>query len=218
MGWIFVPLIIAAVIVTIVVMRNPEQKKTEEQKKDATLAAKVLSVVIDVLLVFAGSVGTLLGVILLSPYPFIIAAVTVTIFVMRNPEQKKTEEQKKDAAFAAKVLSVVINVLLAFAGFVGTLWGVILLYPYSFQLSGGYNEPEVYGVDFLWGLFLIVISIVVPAIANLLLYRFWYSKCGLSKKWIYIPITIITVGLLTVSVFFIVVGYIDGRINAEWHW
>ncbi len=151
--------------------------------------------------------------------PLIIAAVIVTIVVMRNPEQKKTEEQKKDATFAAKVLSVVINVLLAFAGFVGTLLGVILLSPYPFQLFGGYNEPEVYGVDFLWGLFLIVISIVVPVIANLLLHRFWYSKCSLSKKWIYIPITIITVGLLTVSIFFIVVeGYIDGWLEATWHW
>ena len=117
-----------------------------------------------------------------------------------------------------RVCSVVINLILAFAGFVGTLFGLLFMSPYPLISFGGYAEPKVWGTDFLIGLFLLAVSIVVPVIANLLLYRFWYSKCGLSRKWINIPIGIITVGLLAFSVFIIITnGYLDGWINAIWY-
>ena len=149
--------------------------------------------------------------------PLIIAAIIVTIVVMRNPEQEKTEEQKKDATLAAKVLSVVINLIFAVAGFVGTVFGLLFMSPYPLINFGQDVEPKVQGGDFLFGLFLIVISIVVPVIANLLLHRFWYSKCSLSKKWIYIPMAIITVGLLLICVI-MAADYMNGWVKAIWYW
>ena len=119
--------------------------------------------------------------------PLIIAAIIVTIVVMRNPEQKKTEEQKKDATLAAKVLSVVINLIFAVAGFFGTLFGLLAMSPFPLFSFDGYDELNIYASDFFVGVALLVVSIVVPAVANLLLHCFWYSKWGLSKKWIYIP-------------------------------
>ncbi len=119
----------------------------------------------------------------------------------------------------ARICSVVINLIFAVAGFFGTLFGVLFMSPYPLLNFGGDVEPRVHGSEFLFGLFLIVISIVVPAVANLLLHRFWYSKCGLSKKWIYIPIVIITVGLLGFVAYVLIVdGYIDGWLEANWHW
>ncbi len=119
----------------------------------------------------------------------------------------------------ARICSVVINLFFAVAGFFGTLFGILFMSPYPIINFGGEVEPKVYGREFLFGLFLIVISIVVPAAANLLLHRFWYSKWGLSKKWIYIPMAITTVGLLGFACYCIIVdGYIDGWLEATWHW
>ena len=120
----------------------------------------------------------------------------------------------------ARICSVVINLIFAVAGFFGTLFGLIVLDPYPFQLfREDYGEPEVYGYDFLGGLFLIVVSVVVPIAVNFLLHRFWYSKCGLSKKWIYIPMAIITVGLLGFAVYMIIYcEFIDGWVKGTWYW
>lgn len=127
----------------------------------------------------------------------------------------KTEKK----TLIARICSVVINLIFAVAGFIGTLFGVLFMSPYPIINFGGEVEPKVYGSEFLFGLFLIVISIVVPAAANLLLHRFWYSKCSLSKKWIYIPMAIITVGLLGFAAYGMIVdGYIDGWLEATWHW
>ncbi len=119
----------------------------------------------------------------------------------------------------ARSCSVVINLIFAFAGFFGTLFGILFMSPYPIIYFGGEVEPKVHVSEFLFGLFLIVISIVVPAVANLLLHRFWYSKCSLSKKWIYIPIAIITVGLLGFAAYVLINdGYIGGWLEATWHW
>ena len=117
----------------------------------------------------------------------------------------------------ARICSVVINLLFAFAGFIGTIFGMLFMSPYPLINFGQDVEPKVQGGDFLCGLFLIAVSIVVPVIANLLLYRFWYSKCTLSKKWIYIPIGIITVGLLIICVI-TAADYMNGWVNAIWYW
>ncbi len=128
----------------------------------------------------------------------------------------KTEKK----TIIARICSVVINLIFAVAGFFGTLFGLMVLDPYTFQLfREDYDETEVYGGDFLGGLFLIVVSIVVPIAVNFHLHRFWYSKCSLSKKWIYIPMAIITVGLLGFAAYGMIVdGYIDGWLEATWHW
>lgn len=127
----------------------------------------------------------------------------------------KTEKK----TLIARICSVVINLIFAVAGFFGTLFGVLFMSPYPIINFGGEVDPKVYGSDFLFGLFLIVISIVVPVVANLLLHRFWYSKCSLSKKWIYIPMAIITVGLLGFAVWFIIVdGFVEGWLEATWYW
>ncbi|MBQ3162241.1 MAG: hypothetical protein IJC04_08970 [Oscillospiraceae bacterium] len=127
----------------------------------------------------------------------------------------KTEKK----TLIARICSVVINLIFAVAGFFGTLFGLLFMSPYPLFSWGGYGELNVYASEFFIGLALLVGSIVVPVVANLLLHRFWYSKWGLSKKWIYIPIAIITVGLLGFACYFIIVdGYIEGWLEATWHW
>ena len=117
----------------------------------------------------------------------------------------------------SRVCSVVINLILAFAGFVGTVFGMLFMSPYPLINFGQPVEPRVQGSDFICGLFLVFVSIVVPVIANLLLYRFWYSKCSLSRKWVNIPIAIISAGLLLICVI-CAIDYMDGWINAVWYW
>lgn len=127
----------------------------------------------------------------------------------------KTEKK----TIIARICSVVINLIFAVAGFFGTLFGILYMSPFPLFNWGGYDELDIYASDFFTGLALLVGSIVVPVVANLLLHRFWYSKWGLSKKWIYIPIAIITVGLLGFACYCIIVdGYIDGWLEATWHW
>ena len=127
----------------------------------------------------------------------------------------KTEKK----TIIARICSVVINLIFAVAGFFGTLFGLLFMSPYPLFSWGGYDELDVYAADFFVGVAMVFGSVVVPAVANLLLHRFWYSKWGLSKKWIYIPIAIITVGLLGFACYFIIVdGYIEGWLEATWHW
>ena len=119
----------------------------------------------------------------------------------------------------ARICSVVVNLIFAVAGFFGTLFAILFMSPYPLFNFGGYDELDIYASDFFTGLALLVGSIVVPVIANLLLHRFWYSKCSLSKKWIYIPIAIITVGLLGFALYFLIADrYVDGWLEATWHW
>lgn len=127
----------------------------------------------------------------------------------------KTEKK----TLIARICSVVINMIFAVAGFFGTLFGLLFMSPFPLFNFGGYDELDIYASDFFAGVALLVVSIVVPAAANLLLHRFWYSKCSLSKKWIYIPMAIITVGLLGFAAYgMIVYGYIYGWLEATWHW
>lgn len=127
----------------------------------------------------------------------------------------KTEKK----TIIARICSVVINMIFAVAGFFGTLFGLLFMSPFPLINWGSYDELDIYASDFFTGVALLVGSIVVPVVANLLLHRFWYSKCSLSKKWIYIPIAIITVGLLGFAAYGIIVdGYIDGWLEATWHW
>ena len=127
----------------------------------------------------------------------------------------KTEKK----TIIARICSVVINMIFAVAGFFGTLFGLLAMSPFPLFSWGDYDELDVYAADFFVGVALLVVSIVVPVVANLLLYRFWYSKCSLSKKWIYIPIAVITVGLLGFAAYGVIVDrYIDGWLEATWHW
>lgn len=127
----------------------------------------------------------------------------------------KTEKK----TIIARICSVVINLIFAVAGFFGTLFGLLFMSPYPLFSWGGYDELNVYAADFFVGVAMVFGSVVVPAVANLLLHRFWYSKCSLSKKWIYIPMAIITVGLLGFAAYGMIVdGYIDGWLEATWHW
>lgn len=127
----------------------------------------------------------------------------------------KTEKK----TIIARICSVVINLIFAVAGFFCTLFGLLFMSPYPLFSWGGYDELDVYAADFFVGVAMVFGSVVVPAVANLLLHRFWYSKWGLSKKWIYIPIAIITVGLLGFAAYGMIVDrYIDGWLEATWHW
>ena len=127
----------------------------------------------------------------------------------------KTEKK----TIIARICSVVINMIFAVAGFFGTLFGLLFMSPYPLFSWGGYDELDVYAADFFVGVAMVFGSVVVPAVANLLLHRFWYSKWGLSKKWIYIPMAIITVGLLGFAAYALINdGYISGWLKATWHW
>ena len=127
----------------------------------------------------------------------------------------KTEKK----TLIARICSVVINIIFAVAGFFGALFAMLYMSPFPWFSFGGYDELNIDAADFFTGVALLVVSIVVPVVANLLLHRFWYSKCSLSKKWIYIPIAIITVGLLGFAAYVLINdGYIDGWLEATWHW
>ncbi len=120
-------------------------------------------------------------------------------------------------AVIIRVCSVAINAVLAFAGFVGTVFGLLFMSPYPIINFGHPVEPRVCMSDFILGLIMIFAAVIVPVIVNLVLYRFWYSKNGLSRKWINIPIGIITAGLLFISVV-TAVNYMDGWLSAVWYW
>lgn len=114
-----------------------------------------------------------------------------------------------------RVLSVIIDVILAFAGSAAMIFGTILLYPYPLITYGNYVEPRIYIPDFITGIIIILLTLTVPVVLNLLLYHFWYRKCGLSKKWIIIPIIIIA-AILLLTFIIIAKDFMADWFIAEW--
>lgn len=76
-------------------------------------------------------------------------------------------------------------------------------------MTDWWERYPIYIPEFIMCIAFILIAFALPLAANLLLYRFWYKKAGMSRRWIIIPlaVTYLAAGLLL---------FVFGFFSPEW--
>lgn len=97
---------------------------------------------------------------------------------------------------AVRIGSLAVNIFLFF---ISLYFSLIAL-----ALSDYWERYPVYISEFIMCAAFMLISLALPIAANLLLYRFWYKKAGMSKLWLIIPLlaVYIVLGLLLIVFLF----------------
>lgn len=149
---------------------------------------------------------------------FVVVMVNITglYFITKKFFRKRTVSGKKSSfSTVTKVFSVILNIALAYVVFWAVIFGAFCLSPYGIF----HNIVKIYISDFITSLILLVeTSIFLPYGLNLLLYKFWYGKVGLSKWWTF-PAIIIGVGAFIGTIFLVISeNFINGWSQAEWIW
>lgn len=113
---------------------------------------------------------------------------------------------------AAKVVSVIVNIITAAGSVFLCLIGCLFTVPFRIFM-GPYT---IDGNNFRIGILVFIISILLPIAVNLLLSKL-HKKFGVSKKWAIVPTVIISSAiLLLILIYVISVG--DGFSTARWNW
>ncbi|MDE6776797.1 MAG: hypothetical protein K2J25_02570 [Oscillospiraceae bacterium] len=128
------------------------------------------------------------------------------VSVKKSPES--TEEEPV-------LISIILIFIIGFVAFCVTLSGLmcIIYHPSppgvvtDFIIPSLDRTPYIY--NFIKGLILIESAIFLPYGLNLLLYKLWYKKTGLSK-WKIFPSIIIGIGNFILCVFVIILLFYDG--------
>ncbi|MCM1329077.1 MAG: hypothetical protein NC253_06495 [Ruminococcus sp.] len=81
---------------------------------------------------------------------------------------------------AVGVTSLIINIFLFL---VSLCFSVIAV-----GLTDWWERYPVYIPEFIMCAAFMLVSLALPIAANLLLYKFWYKKSGMSKLWVIVPL------------------------------
>ncbi|MDE5770066.1 MAG: hypothetical protein K2I06_00340 [Ruminococcus sp.] len=137
-------------------------------------------------------------------------------FMTKNFFRKRTASGKISSfSTATKVFSVILNLALAFGALFGVALGLFCISPFGLF---GIVRDEFWVSDFATGLLLCEVSVFVPYGLNILLYKFWYKKFGLSKWWTF-PALVIGAGAFIFCVFDILSErFIRYWSYGEWIW
>lgn len=113
---------------------------------------------------------------------------------------------------AAKVVTVIVNIIAA-AG-AGLLWaiGCFGIGPISF-----FGGPwTIYGKNFIWGIFILLGSLLLPIGVNALLRRL-HKRYGVSERWSRVPAIIISSAFAFLTLLCVLdIGTLF--FTAEWRW
>ncbi len=113
---------------------------------------------------------------------------------------------------AAKVVSVIVNIITAAGSVFLCLIGYLFTVPFRIFMA----PYTIDGNYFSIGIFVFIISVLLPIIVNFLLSKL-HKKFGVSKKWAIVPAVIFSsVILLLILIYVISVG--DGFSTARWNW
>ena len=146
---------------------------------------------------------------------FLVVVVNITgfCFILRNFFRKERYTGKSSVwSTVTKIFSVIFNLVIFWSviyAIAGGLWNI--------SAHGHYYKLEsIHLSDFFTGLILIETAIFLPYGLNLLLYKWWYKKTGLSKYWIF-PAIAIGAGAFIVCVFSIISGdFINDWSTVKW--
>ncbi len=153
--------------------------------------------------------------VLIFLFAVILHIITLYLIINKFLCKEKICERKSLFSIITKIFSVLLNLALAYVVFWAVIFGALCLSPYGIF----HNIVKIYMSDFITGLILLVeTSILLPYGLNLLLYKFWYGKVGLSKWWTF-PAILIGVGAFIGTVFLVLSeNFINGWAKAEWIW
>lgn len=143
----------------------------------------------------------------------VVLNITALYVIIRKFFRKKTVSGKTSSwSIVTKIFSVVLNLALAFGVFWAVALGLWLISTDGLFFSTG----KIYKSDFTIGLILLETAVFLPYGLNLLLYKFWYGKKGLSKWWTF-PAIVIGAGAFIWSVFHILSeNFINDWSKAKW--
>ena len=134
-------------------------------------------------------------------------------FIVRNfCRQERYTGKSSVWSTVTKIFSVILNLVI--------FWSVIYAIAsglWNISAHGHYYKLEsIHLSDFFNGLIIIETAVFLPYGLNLLLYKLWYKKTGLSKYWIF-PAIVIGAGALILCVFSIISGdFINDWSTVKW--
>ncbi len=110
------------------------------------------------------------------------------------------------------IFSVLLNLALVYCVYWAVTFGLWLISADGLI----FKSDKIYTSDFIAGLILLETAVFLPYGLNLLLYKLWYGKTGLSKWWIF-PSIIIGCIVFVVGVFSIISGdFIKDWSEVKW--
>lgn len=151
------------------------------------------------------------------------------IFIIKNflqiDEANEVSAKKIPEITVTKNISEIINCVVILLSFYATYLGLLLIASHGlfdigipFSNHSLFLNRTIYICNFIKGLILIESAIFLPYRLNLLLYKLWYKKTGLSKR-IMLPSIIIGIINFILCVFWIIVeGYINDWATWPWEW
>lgn len=134
-------------------------------------------------------------------------------FIVRNFFRQEIYSGKNSVwSTVTKIFSLILNLVIFWSVIYAVCGGLWLM-----SADGHYYKLEsIHLSDFFNGLIIIETAVFLPYGLNLLLYKLWYKKTGLSKYWIF-PAIVIGAGALIVCVFSIISGdFINDWSTVKW--
>ena len=145
---------------------------------------------------------------------FVVMSNTIGFYFMIKNFFREWTVSGKNSLFSmvTKVFSVILNLVLFWSVIYAIAGGLWLI-----SADGHYYKVEsIHLFDFYTGLILLETAVFLPYGLNLLLYKLWYKKTGLSKCWIF-PSIIMGAGAFILCVFCIISGdFINDWSTVEW--
>ena len=132
--------------------------------------------------------GKLGAVIFMVCHSALYALIIRTAFVCF----KKNSERCIGDTIIPKTAIVITNLIMAGIEFI-----LCIIFAFFAEGSSGGlfdSATKIYVSEFVWSVILLAIIYGIPML-NLILYRCWYIKTGISRKWTVIPFTLILTGM-----------------------
>lgn len=134
-------------------------------------------------------------------------------FIVRNFFRQEIYSGKSSVwSTVTKVFSVILNLVIFWSVIYAVCGGLWLM-----SADGSYYKVKsIHLLDFYAGLIFLETAVFLPYGLNLMLYKLWYKKTGLSKYYIF-PAIVIGAGALIVCVFSIISGdFINDWSTVKW--
>jgi len=143
----------------------------------------------------------------------VILNITALFFIIKKfVRTDKFNGKKSSWSIVAKVFSVILNLALAYVVFWAVALGLWFIKTYGIIT----DTWKIYISEFNMGFIFLETAFFVPYGLNVLLYKFWYRKMGLSKWWTFPALIMETVAFIITVLYVLSNDYIRGWTNAEW--
>ncbi len=146
-------------------------------------------------------------IVLIFLFAVILNVIAMYLIISNFSYKENICERNSLFSIITRIFSVLLNLVLAYGVFWVVTFGIWLI-----SADGlFYKSEKIYTSDFIAGLILLESAVFLPYGLNLLLYKLWYRKTGLSKWWIF-PAIVIGIGVFVVCIF----NIISGNFISDW--